>query len=242
MSVFVFASLRGAPGVTTAAVLVAGCFVRGVLVEADSDGGVLALRHGLHREPGLATLATSRDRSIGWESHTQRVAGVRVLVGPESPERMTRLWAQGGDRLVAALSTSFDRAAPDVVVDAGRMRPDWPPTVLTTMGRLVLFVRPVAEDLASLAQRLDRLPVGDQPVGVVLAGAGPYRAGEVAGQLGVEVLATTPDDRRAASIVAGGGSARVLARSRLARSARSLADRLTCNQTDVEPAPREVVR
>jgi len=242
VSIFVFASLRGAPGVTTTAVLVTGCLARGVLVEADGDGGVLALRHGLHREPGLSTLVTSRDRAAGWESHMQRVAGVPVLVGPESPERMTRLWAHGGDRLVAAVTTSFDRAEPDVVVDAGRLRPGWPPAALSAVSRLVVFVRPVAEELAALAQRLDGLPAGELPVGVVLAGAGPYRPGDVADQLDVEVLAVIPVDRRAAGIVNEGGSARVLARSSLARTARSLAERLTGAPASNTSAPSEVAR
>lgn len=218
-----FGSLHGSPGVTTTSVLVAGCFHRGVLVEADGDGGVLALRHGLHREPGLTTLA-SRAGDAGWESHTQRVAGVPVLVGPETPERMARLWAHGGERLTAALGPKFGRTEPDVVVDAGRLRPGWPPHALAEAGRLVVFVRPLAEELAGLAQRLHEW---DGPVGVVLAGGGPYQGADVARELGVEVLVTMPTDRRAAEIVNAGGSARVLARSSLARSARSLAERLT---------------
>ncbi|HWL44483.1 MAG TPA: hypothetical protein VNQ73_16200 [Ilumatobacter sp.] len=246
MSVFVFGSLRGSPGVTTAAVLAAGCFGRGVLVEADGDGGVLALRHGLHREPGLVTLAGSRGPGAGWESHTQLVAGVPVLVGPESPERMARLWAHGGERLVAAVTTSFDRAAPDVVVDAGRLRPGWPPAVLASVSRLVVFVHPVAEELAVLAQRLMTWPTNPTPIGVVLAGAGPYRPGDVSEQLGVEVLAAIPIDRRAGGIVNEGGSGRVLARSSLARAARSLAERLVGappdESTSSESGSSEVAR
>lgn len=232
---FVFGSLHGSPGVTTAAVLVAGCFQRGVLVEADGDGGVLALRHGLHREPGLTTLA-SRTGDARWESHTQRLAGVPVLVGPETPERMARLWAHGGERLVSALRHSFDRTEPDVVVDAGRLRPGWPPSPLMDAARLVVFVRPVAEDLAGLAERLPEW-ADTHTTDVVLAGTGPYRSDDVARELGVEVLARIPADRRAAGIVTEGGSARVLARSSLARAARSFAERLagaTGERADVD--------
>lgn len=233
MSVFLVGSLRGSPGVTTACVLLAGCFARGVVVEADRDGGVLAVRHGLGREPGLTTLAGARG-PIGWEAHAQSVGGVPVLVGPESLERTGALWSHAGDRLVNALTTPADGDGEvDVVVDVGRFASSWPPAGLGQVASgVVVVVRPVAEQLVGLTQHLGRWSAAGWPVGVVLAGVGPYRARDVADGLGVPVLGVLPEDRRAAATLADGGSARVLARSPLARAVRTLADTLTDAASD----------
>jgi len=227
MSVFLIGSLHGAPGVSTTALLLAGCFTSGLLVEADSDGGVLAVRHGLGREPGLTTLAGART-TVGWGPHAQTIGGVAVLVGPESPERTMALWAHAGDRIAAVLTAPDVNGQADVVVDVGRFRNGWPlPALAREASRWMVVVRPVAEELVVLSQRLPAWAAAGIPVGVVLAGSGPYTAADVAGEFGVEVLATLPVDRRAASTLTDGGSRRVLARSGLARAVRSLADTLT---------------
>ena len=50
MKVVSLASVRGAPGVTTTAILLASTFTDGLVIEADLDGGVLAVRYGLEHE------------------------------------------------------------------------------------------------------------------------------------------------------------------------------------------------
>src|SRR3546814_13554520 len=58
-----------------------------LLVEADLSGGVLAVRYGLGREPGLTSLAAANPTEEGgWLDHAQDAGGVPVLVGPDSPE------------------------------------------------------------------------------------------------------------------------------------------------------------
>ena len=72
MKVISLASVRGAPGVTTTAVLLASTFTDGLVVEADLDGGVLAVRYGLGREPGLTTFAAGGpDVDEGWPFTTR---------------------------------------------------------------------------------------------------------------------------------------------------------------------------
>jgi hypothetical protein len=231
VSVFVMGSLHGAPGVSTTALLLAGCFTRGLLVEADSDGGVLAVRHGLSREPGLTTMAGART-ATGWFTHAQSMGGVPVLVGPESPERMVGLWAHAGERLVTALTVVDGDGAADAVIDVGRFRSGWPPAALSAAAsKWLVVVRPEAEELVTLAQRLPGWVDVGLPVAVVLAGTGPYSSADVVSALGVEVAATLPVDRRAASIITGGGSRRVLVRSALGRAVRSLADTLAQSTT-----------
>lgn len=235
MSIFLVGSLRGSPGVTTTSVLLADCFERGVLVEADRDGGVLAVRYGLGREPGLTTLAGARS-GTGWQAHAQSVGGVPVLVGPESGERTGTLWAHAGSRLVGALADD-DATAVDAVVDVGRFAAAWPPTVLANAAAVVVVVvRPVAEQLVALGEHVDRWSAAGWPSAVVLTGGGSYRPGDVTSELGVPVLGVLPTDRRAASIVTDGGNRRLLARSALARAARTLADALAACSAPVRSA------
>src|SRR5438477_511605 len=101
MMTIVVGSVRSA-GATTVALAIAGWLDPVVLVEADPDGGVLALRYGLRREPGLLTLAASRDLEGDMLSeHTQRLpGGLPVIVAPESPAR-------------TLTSDVIDRDAPD---------------------------------------------------------------------------------------------------------------------------------
>lgn len=235
MSLFVVGSLRGSPGVTTTGLLLAGCFDRGVFVEADRDGGVLAVRHGLGREPGLTTLAGERGGS-GWQSHAQSVGGVPVLVGPESPQRTATLWSHAGERLVGTLAAADGDGEPDAVVDVGRFAEAWPPAPLVQAAAfVVVIVRPTAEQLVTLSQHTERWSSIGLRVGAVVAGEGPYRPGDVA-ELGVPVVGTLPTDRRAAQIVVAGGSGRALARSALARAVRTLADTLTAEPAGLSSA------
>lgn len=236
MTVFVVGSVRGSPGVTTTALLLASC-VDGVMVEADLDGGVLAVRYGLGREPGLTTLAAAQTvEATAWRQHCQDAGGVPVLVGPDAPERASALWARAGDRLAAALAASDST----VVVDVGRLRPHAATAPLLPAAALaVVLVRPTAEDLVGLSHRLPTLRRAAAEVGVVLVGSGPYTTADIAGELGVAVLGALPEDRRAlAMLTRQGGSPRGLSRTRLARAAGSVADAMvqTAGPQRSEPA------
>ena len=77
MKTVALCSARGAPGVTTTSLLLAARMEGAALVEADLAGGVLAVRYGLGREPGLVTLAASNPaQSGGWLDHAQDAGGV----------------------------------------------------------------------------------------------------------------------------------------------------------------------
>src|SRR3546814_9009974 len=89
-----------------------------LLVEADLSGGVLAVRYGLGREPGLTSLAAANPTEEGgWLDHAQDAGGVPVLVGPDSPEAAEALWRTAGERIVTVL----DRSEGWAVIDAGRV-------------------------------------------------------------------------------------------------------------------------
>lgn len=207
-------------GATTLAMTLAGVLDDAVLVEADADGGVLALRYGLSREPGLVSLAASRQppRDVILD-HAQRLpGGMAVVVGPESPERATQLLRSAGHRLAGLLSGANDI---DLVVDLGRLGPSAPGTALAAAAPLALVVvRPRAEEIVAAAERVTAL--GDC-ASLVLVGSGPYSASDVTNQLGCRVIGTIADDPRGARTLAEGGSSRALARSALVRSVRTLA-------------------
>lgn len=234
MKIVTLASLRGAPGVTTAALLLASTFTDAAVVEADLDGGVLAVRYGLGREPGLTTFAASGgEDGHDWAAHAQDVGGLPVLVGPDAPAASAALWRTAGERLTHKLVAADGIA----VVDAGRLRSLVP--VVTASDLLAVLVCPIAEQLVALTHLLPTLHQTIRGrVAVVLVGDGPYRAADVEGPLGVAVLAELPDDRGAAEALRNGtASSTRLARSRLARAVTALgADVRTTEVESVEVA------
>lgn len=245
MSIVVLGSARSSPGVTTLSLAVASWLEGSVVVEADPDGGVLAVRHGLGRDPGLVSLAA--DRSGGSNlllSHAQRLlGGLPVIVGPESAERASHLWRVAGDDIRDSLS-SFEGVA---IVDAGRLRPSSPALpLLPRAATVVVVARPVAEELIAAADTVSTLSAAGVQVGVVLVGDRPYAPGEVVDEFGWDLLGVVATDSRAAGALSGtGGSPRVIARSAFMRSARTLAhtlaDRLDTRPATVDEAPDRAV-
>lgn len=226
-------SARGAPGVTTTSLLLAS-HLDAVLVEADLAGGVVAVRYGLSREPGLVTLAAASPTGPGgWRDHAQDAGGVPVLVGPDAAETAESLWRTAGERIVAAL----DRSEGWAVVDAGRV---WRRTRIVDAAEVVLVLaRPNAEELVAASHAAAALnSLGAKArggrVGVVLVGEGPYRAGDIDDSLGAPVLTHLPaDDSTAKHLHDGGTSGRALARSRLSRAVAGLVDLLDHSHTPV---------
>jgi hypothetical protein len=226
VTLVVVGSARGAPGATTLALAITAWLEDAVLVEADPDGGVLAIRHGLGREPGLVTLAAGQP-SAGETllDHAQRLpGGLPVVVAPESAERATHLWGTAGPALVRMLSAVHDVP---VVVDIGRLGPASPARALLPTASLVVVVaRPTADQLLAATDRTRAVSGVNDQVAIALVGEGPYSASDVSGELGCEVLGAIATDARAAGALAGSGTIRHLARSALLRSARGLAEEI----------------
>jgi len=118
-------SVRGSPGVTSWALLVAAAWPAAVdeervVVEADLDGGVLGARYGLGVDPGVVSLIAALRRSEGLavpvEDHGRRAGeGLWLVPGSETGEQARSVWA--GTAAVVA-----DRLAADSrlwIVDAG---------------------------------------------------------------------------------------------------------------------------
>lgn len=235
MRLVTLASLRGAPGVTTTALLLAAGIEDAAVVEADLDGGVLAVRYGLGREPGLTTFAAAATPGPAtWLEHAQSAGGVPLLVGPDVPSAAVSLWRTAGERITDRLVHSDGFA----VVDAGRLRFATPLIVASEL--VVILVRPVAEHLVALQQHLPVLQAATRgQVAAVVVGPGPYRRQEIHRDLGIGVLAELPDDPTAAAALqsVGGSSAR-LRRSRLVRAVAGLCESIVASSEAGDSAAR----
>jgi hypothetical protein len=213
-------SVRGAPGVTTCSLLLTSALAEpAVLVEGDLHGGVLAVRYGLGREPGLTTLAAvgSGVSGDGWRDHAQMAGGVAVIVGPEDPDRARSVWGSAGDRIARTIAAGDGTG----VVDLGRLGGN--PPLSGALSMLLILVLPVAEELVTLSRRLPALRRHADQLGVVLVGGGDYRPVDVAESIGVDVFGVLPHDRRAGEALLGRGRGASLGRSQLYRATAELA-------------------
>lgn len=128
MSVIAFFSAKGAPGVTTAAMLTASMWPRAaLLVDCDPNGGDVGVRlpgvdgRPLDQDRGLLTLLPLARRGVDPRAlleHAQHVAGGGdVIVGLAGPEQ-----AAAAEGLWTALAEGFGRLdGHEVIVDVGRL-------------------------------------------------------------------------------------------------------------------------
>jgi hypothetical protein len=181
-----WASVRGSPGVTSWALLVAAAWpaavdAERVVIEADLDGGVLGARYGLGVDPGVVSLIAALRRSEGLavpvEEHGRPAGeGLLLVPGPESAEQARSVWT--GTAAVVA-----DRLAEDArlwMVDAGRVNGGSVTLPLVQRSRMTLVVcRSGQEDLVQVPARVAALRTNCPSVGVLVVGKVPYRTDEL---------------------------------------------------------------
>jgi hypothetical protein len=212
--------------VTTLALALSCWLDRAIVVEADMDGGVLAARHGLRREPGLLSLAASRGQldPFALADHSQHLdGGLSVVPAPESAVRATHLWHAAGGAVTRQL---VGADGVQVVIDLGRLRPQIPTTELARQASILIVVaRPRADELLAAGDQIEEMRGHLPAIGLVTVGPGPYRPADAAAELDVDLLGALRSDERAAGAINGSGqmSRRSLAKSPLLRGARSLA-------------------
>lgn len=221
MTTIALGSIRGAPGVTTTALLLASRLAGSVLVEADLAGGVLAVRYPLNREPGLTTLAAARGQTPTLLlDHAQMAGGVPAVVGPDSPTTANALWRSAGRRLMKTIT----EAGPYVVADLGRLQATTP--IVPEADLVILVIQPVAEQIVGLTHA--EHPTKERASGevvVALCGGGPYRATDVEITVDLPVVAHLPFDPQTANhLLHGTASPARIARSRLGRAVAALGD------------------
>jgi len=156
-------SVRGSPGVTSWALLLAAAWpgefdVERAVLEADVSGGVIGARYGLGVEPGAVSLTAALRRtegSVPVEPHGRWLAGgVWVVPGPENAEQAAALWENSaeavGDRLAADSRMWF--------VDVGRLLPSPPERMFAARAMFtVLVTRATTEHLVSIPSRVAAL-------------------------------------------------------------------------------------
>jgi hypothetical protein len=181
-------SARGAPGVTSWALLLAAAWpstVERVVVEADPDGGVLGVRYDLGVEPGLVSLLAALRRSTGeipLEVHARRCGDLWVVPGPATGEQARRVLASAGDGIPGQLADDGRLW----VVDAGRMHAANPSIALVARSALTVLVSgPRHEDLVQLPARVAALP---GPVAVLVVGRSGHGEDELAGFTGAAAV------------------------------------------------------
>ena len=232
MTLVCLGSVKGSPGVTLTALLTAAVWPQRegrqkVLLEADPDGGSLAVRYQMPTRPGLLSLAAATGNSLSrdgiWEHAQALPGGLPAVVAPPSPDQ-----ASVAMRSVGADMGDWLSAAPiDVIADIGRLSPQAPTARFMSSADAVLVVaRPTADQLQPAAHRMQALSERLQ-VGWVLIGDRPYSPNDVADAFGFPVVAVLPDDTRAAARMIDGADPTKLKRSPLMREVGSLADSLT---------------
>jgi hypothetical protein len=232
-------SAKGAPGVTTCAVLLAAVWpTPAMLVEADPAGGDLrswytdAAGTPLRADVGVVSLlsrqAAGAPLSLSEHCHTLP-GGLAVLVGPETRTQFELLRAQ-----IPQLAAGIRATEQAVLVDLGRVEATGLVTrVLEACAFSLVVCRPT---VASIRHTRTLLAVAPQPARVLLIGAAAQRR-DAAQALGVppEQVLVLADDPVSAAALAGGWTRR-LDRSPLVSSARQVASLLHAQLGDPELA------
>ncbi len=246
MTVVSMLSLKGSPGVTTLACLVAAAWPGPgsvMVLEADPAGGDLAARFALSSRTGWPSFSSSTRRSddaARVDPHLQELpGGLPVLVG-----------ARGGDRRSAR--------SPEGEVLLSRRAGDTPPgLVLVDLGRSaegdgiseswlnvsdvsILVVRGDACTVVQVRERSEALlRSSNGRLGIVVVGGGRYGCREVSEFTGITPLGEIPLDTSAADVASGAsGAVHRLERSLLwiaaSRLATTVAARIDSDWATVE--------
>jgi len=234
MTIVAFASIKGAPGMTTLACLVGATWPEGrkvMVVECDPSGGDLAARFRLSSRIGWPSLISAARRSepdTPIESHLQQLpGGLDVLIGTTGRESSDT----DVDMVTVLAAASSSSEGPwDVLVDLGRLLPmassatNW----LDISDVVVIGLRGDAASVMQVRERREtRLSQWGDRLALVVVGTHCHSSAEIEGFTGIPVLGEIPSDAQAAAVAAGEqGGERRLSRSLLCTSATRLATRL----------------
>jgi len=242
-------SLKGSPGVTTLACMLAASWPSpgiATVVEADPAGGDLAARFGLSAKQGWPSLSAATRRSDGIAAmapHLQKLpGGVPVLVGARGIDRRA---ADSQEARILPVRHTAEGDRDVAIVDLGRfsagdeLSGSWlraaDHSVVVTGGEAsaALHLRQRASELLDLCGgRLD----------LIVVGSGPYGCRAMSEFTGIEPLGDLPWDSAAAAVARGAsGSSRRLERSLLwigaCRLAATMAGRLDEAEAPGQEAP-----
>ncbi len=201
MSLIALCSAKGSPGTTTVALLLARELAQrlgragGVcLVDADPDGGDVAVRLGLDPVPGAGTLALAGRHGIDdglLLAHSQRTAslpGVAVVAGVSGRAQQATL-----DWLVRPLADAAARSPLQLLVDLGRIAAGGPAGVLLERaGEVLVVCRPDTASVVHTRSALVRLRGQGIAARAVVVARDERVAEEVSMALGYPVAGVVP--------------------------------------------------
>lgn len=201
MAVFAIGTLGGLTDLGTICLHVASLWPRPpVVIEADPDGGRLAVRHNWELRPSLLDLVSMAQTGAAPVQYLDSIAhrlrsGVKVIVAPPASESVHATLPALTQCLRGQASTS----STDVLVDVGVIRPESPARdLIIAATRRIVVVRKDAEELVALVHRRSLLDsMGEWSV---LTAGGRLRSGDVLEAMDRRVLADLlPNDRRASN-------------------------------------------
>lgn len=224
-------SVRGAPGVSVTAMLLAAAWptpLERVVLEADLDGGVMGARYGIGVEPGVGALVSALRHDVADDRALER-AGRRVeraawlVPGPESAVTARRVW--GADRAAARVADVLaDDTSRVWLVDVGRSSSRSETAPLFAGAELALVLtRDQPADLVQVPERVADLAAVCRRVGVVVVGSPAYRADELRSFCGVTNLWRVAADPGVVALTQHGWNDRRLRRTPVWRDVVGLA-------------------
>jgi len=224
VTLIALASVKGSPGVTTAATALAASWPEGrqvLLVEADPFGGDLAPRYAMAPTGGLSSLFAAARRTLVpedvWDHVDHLPGGLPVLFGLGGMHQ-----AVANEKAWPIVAGALSALNADVVIDVGRLLPNLAGgvrDVLTRADALVVLCQSTLEAIVHLREALPGLAgeLRGRSLLVVPAGAAQFSAADIGRTLQVEVLAPMPEDPGAAAALANRRSVKRLERTRLLR-------------------------
>lgn len=242
MTVIALASIKGSPGITTAATALAASWPSGrrvLLVEADPFGGDLAPRYGSTITNGLASLFAAARRSLTpdaiWDHVDHLPGGLPVLFGLSNVQG-----AVANEKAWPAIAEALGALDADVVIDAGRLLPNFAGGIRDVLAQsdvLLVLCDPTLEGIVHLRAALPGLvaEMRGRALLVIPTGSGGYSGTEIERTLGVDVGPPMPDDRKAADALANKRAIARLERSALLKWASTLVGALGIEALTIEP-------
>ena len=241
MALLPLCSVKGAPGVTTAACALGAVWPRErptpIVVECDPAGGDLAARFGLEVTRGVVSLTVALER----EHDVAAVADRNPLSSTLSScaAASTWWWPPPRPRRCGCPSTASPRTSRSWPTRAATSSPTaaaWRAgargsarpiaRLIQRAGLVVVVARPTLEEIQHLHAWLPSLNALRVQVLVLLSQRGPYPPEEIATALDIPVIGTLPFDPAGAAVLSGGGRGIPGRSLSLLRAARGVADTL----------------
>ena len=187
MTLIALASIKGSPGVTTAATALAASWPESrqvLLVEADPFGGDLAPRYAMAPTGGLSSLFAAARRTLApedvWDHVDHLPGGLPVLFGLGGMHQ-----AVANEKAWPIIADALGALDADVVIDVGRLLPNLGGGVRDLLARadaLVVLCQSTLESIVHLREALPALAaeLRGRSLFVVPTGAAQFSAADIA--------------------------------------------------------------